>query len=75
MMWKWLTGIIASMGVIIALLLSSRKTQKERADRVENEARQKDEVIENVQKASEVHRAVSNDPDPVKRLRDEWSRD
>ena len=71
-MLKYLTGIIATLTGMLALAWSSRKTHKQRADQAE---KQKDEVIEHVQKANEADRVVSNDPDPVKRLRDEWSRD
>ena len=71
-MIEGLLALLAAMGGAIVFLLKSRSTHKQRAETAE---KQKDEVIDHVQKASEVDRTVSVESDPVKRLRDEWSRD
>ena len=71
-MIEGILALLAAMGASIAFLLKSRSTHKQRAERAE---KQKDEVISHVTKANEVDRVVSNEPDPVKRLREEWSRD
>ena len=71
-MIEGILALLTAMGASIVFLLKSRSTHKQRAETAE---KQKDEVISHVTKANEVDRVVSNEPDPVKRLRDEWGRD
>lgn len=64
-LWVIVGGIIASLGVLVTVFLKGKKAER-------NEQRARD--IESVEKANEVRRDIDDEPDPVKRLRDKWTR-
>lgn len=71
-----LMGLLAGMAGIVALLFNSRQNQKQRAEQAETEAKQKDEVIENVKKRQEIERDINADSgSSAERLRKDWIRD
>lgn len=67
-MGGWL--LVAALAWMTWVIIRSHKAGVQEAT-----VKSQQQTLENVEDAKEVRRDVARDPDPVKRLQDDWSRD